>query len=81
MLRADWEISDENGAGLCVLTAVLKGPWLFASKDPVEDSSVQHPSIETEVVVERWPNVPHGIQLLPHPGALQVLLILWNINT
>lgn len=49
------------------LTTVFEGPWLFSSKDPVEDSCVDHATIQAKVVVERWPDVSDGIQFLPHP--------------
>lgn len=34
------------------LTTVFEGPWLLSSKDPVEDSSVDHSTIQAKVVVE-----------------------------
>lgn len=58
------------------LTTVFKSPWLFSSKDPVEDSSVDHATIQAKVVMERWPDVSDRMQLLPHPGLLQVIRIL-----
>lgn len=63
------------------LTTVFEGPGLLPPEDPVEESGVDHPSIEAKVVVEGRPDVPHGVQLLPHPRALQVVCILRDMET
>lgn len=36
---------------------MFESPWLFSSQDPVEDSSVDHATIEAKRVMERWPYV------------------------
>lgn len=55
---------------------MFESPWLFSSEDPVEDSSVDHSTIQAKVVMERWPYVSDRMQLLPHPWLLQVIRIL-----
>jgi hypothetical protein len=60
---------------------MLQSPWFFSSKNPVEDSGVYHPSVESKVIMERWSDVPHRIQLLPDPGLFKSFLIFRNIET
>jgi len=64
-----------------ILTAVFECPRLFSSKDPVENPSIDHTSIQAEVIVERWPDVPHRLQLLPYPRILQGFSILRNMDS
>lgn len=58
------------------LTTVFECPGLFSSEDPVEYSCVDHTTIEAKVIVEGRSDVPHCVQLLPHPRILQGLCIL-----
>lgn len=70
-----------NRLNWMILTAVFKCPWLFPSQDPVEDPSVDHATVQAEVIVERRPDVSHCVQLFPHPGVLQALSVLRHMET
>lgn len=66
----------------CVtLTAVLEGPRLFPSEDPVEDAGVDHAAVQAKVIVERRPDVSYSVQLLPHPRLLQVVRIFRRMES
>lgn len=49
------------------LTTVFEGPWLFPSKDPVENAGVDHAAVQAKVIVERWTDISNRVQLFPHP--------------
>lgn len=59
-----------------IRTTVFEGPRLFSSEDPVENSSVNHATIQAKVIVEGRPDVSYCIQLFPHPRILQVVTVL-----
>lgn len=46
---------------------MFQGPGLLSSKDPVEDARVDHPPVQTEVIVEGRPDVSNCVQLFPNP--------------
>lgn len=63
------------------LTTVFERPGLLPPEDPVEDAGVNHPAVQAKVIVEGRPDVPHGVQLLPHPRLLQGLSVLRDVKS
>ena len=62
------------------ITFMFQSPGLHPPEYPVEDSSVNHPSIHTQDAVAGWSDVPDSIELFPHPRLLQIVLVLSYIK-
>ena len=60
---------------------MLQGPGFLAPQDPIEDAGVDHAPVQTQVVVEGGSDVPHRVELLPHPRRLQALSVLRDVET
>lgn len=60
---------------------MFQGPGLLSSEDPVEDPRVDHPPVQTEVIVEGRPDVSNCVQLFPHPGVLQVVSVFRYVKS
>ena len=62
------------------ITFMFQSPGLHPPEYPVEDSSVNHPSVHTQDAVAGWSDVPDSIELFPHPRLLQIVLVLSYIK-
>lgn len=59
---------------------MFQSPGLHPPEYPVEDSSVNHPSVHTQDAVAGRSDVPDSIELFPHPRLLQIVLVLSYIK-
>ena len=64
---------------LVVRALVLQGPGLDASAQGVEGPRVHDATVQTELV-EGGLDVPHALELAPHPGLLQTRLVLHRVD-
>lgn len=64
-----------------LLTTMFQGPGLLSSKDPVEDARVDHPPVQTEVIVEGRPDVSNCVQLFPNPWILQAVSVFRYVKS
>ena len=62
------------------ITFMFQSPGLHPPEYPVEDSSVNHPSVHTQDAVAGRSDVPDSIELFPHPRLLQIVLVLSYIK-
>ena len=62
------------------ITFMFQSPGLHPPEYPVEDSSVNHPSVHTQDAVAGRSDVPDRIELFPHPRLLQIVLVLSYIK-
>ena len=62
------------------ITFMFQSPGLHPPEYPVEDSSVNHPSVQTQDAVAGRSDVPDSIELFPHPWLLQIVLVLSYIK-
>ena len=60
---------------------MLQCPGLLASAKYIKQASVEHCAVHAQTRMKRWANISSGLQFVPNPAVLQIVLVRFRFET